>query len=216
MVPNVQSNTSKQTAVATMLCIVVVTIDRYVETRSMEAFIAILVALLPAASLIEFKPSVDRVVARTLLVLFFLVYGFVKLDILKDRSQSVIDWQNNPTLPQASGYEGDINSTYYYLPADPNTWSYGVEFTATETQIVLIAGYEAKFEATGRLGTQSHCYLLITRGPISEKIDLVASSLEVHNVDSSAKTLEWAAQKVYELKKDYSGCDQHVDLRVGR
>lgn len=199
-----------------MLCIAVAAVDRFIETRSMEAFIAFLLALFPFASLIEFKPRVDRIVARTLLAVFFLVYGFVKLDVLEGFSQSDIVWQHNPALPQASGYTGDVDSTHYYLATEPDEWSYGVEFSATETQIVLIAGYEARFDGLGTLGTESHCYLLITRGPISEKIDMVASDLTVHNVRSNAKTIEWAAQKVYELKKRYSGCDQKVDLWVGR
>lgn len=217
MTPNVQSNGSNdRTLHVVSLFTVLVALDGYVQLQTREALVSLLSATCTVLSLIALKQRVDRTVARISIVVLFLLVVLVRFEALKGFSQSVIVWQNNPALPQASGYKGDIDFTYYYLPTDPREWSYDVEFSATETQIVIIAGYEAKFDAIGTLGGESHCYLLITRGPITDRIDLVASDLVVHNVDSSAKTLEWAAQKVYELKKDYSGCDQKVDLRVGR
>jgi hypothetical protein len=217
MIPNVQSNGSNNRTLR-VLCMftVVIALDGYVRLQTTESLVSLLSASCTLVSLIVFKPEVDRIVARILIVGLCLLVVFGRSDVLKSFSQPVTGWQNNPLLPQPRGYVGEINSTYDYLPNIAKEWSYDVEFSATETQIVIVAGYEAKFDAIGTLGADSHCYLLITRGPISDKIDLVASSLEVHNVDSSAKTLDWAAQKVHDLKVRYSGCRQEVDLWVGR
>jgi len=129
-------------------------------------------------------------------------------------------WKHNPVLPQPPGYyPGAINRTKHDYPyTSQNSWYYGVEFSVTETQILLIEGFEANFAESkiGALGGGSNCYVVITRGPISGKIDLLASGLEIHDVDSSAKALEWAAQKVQELKALHQSCSQEVDLWVGR
>jgi hypothetical protein len=82
--------------------------------------------------------------------------------------------------------------------------------------MLIIAGFEANFAEIGQLGGASDCYLLITRGPMNGKIDLLASGLEIHNVRSSARTFEWAAQKVHDLKLSNTACAQDVDLWVGR
>jgi hypothetical protein len=130
---------------------------------------------------------------------------------------TVLVWQHNPVLPQPRGYRGSVDSSNQDYPGtSKKDWVDGVEFSVTDTQILMIAGFQANLAEIGELGGGSDCYLLITRGPISGRIDLLSSGLEIHNVRSSAETLEWAAQKVQDLKTTYASCAQEVDLWVGR
>jgi len=129
-----------------------------------------------------------------------------------------IVWRHNPSLPTSQGYPGAVSYTSRAFPGNSDRdWVYGVEVSVNSRQILLIAGYAGNLPETGSMGGPTHCFLLITRGPFTSKIDLLAAGVEVHEVAPNADTLTWAAEKVNDLKlANPTSCANDVDVWVGR
>jgi hypothetical protein len=132
-------------------------------------------------------------------------------------AQAPFVWRHNPGLPAPQGYPGAISYTKRDFPGNSDRdWVYGIEISASNAQMLLIAGYAGNLPSIGQMGGASHCFLLITRGPFTSKMDLLSAGVETHELAPNADTLTWAAQKVNDLKAANSSCAQGVDLWVGR
>lgn len=130
-------------------------------------------------------------------------------------TESVI-WQLNPVLSQPQGFTGWISSKD---PRDfeSGVWTQGVNVSIDENQLLLVFGGLAKLPAIGEIGTRTSCFVIASRGPLNLSLDLMSARLEVHNVDATATSLAWAAQKVTVMQEVYpSTCGKGLDIAVGK
>lgn len=83
--------------------------------------------------------------------------------------------------------------------------------------MLLIFGDLAKLPTIGEIGTETGCFVIASRGPLNLALDLMSADLEVHNVDTTATSLAWAAQKAKDLQEAYpSTCGEGLDIAVGK
>lgn len=130
-------------------------------------------------------------------------------------SQSVI-WQLNPALPQPQGFIGWISSKDS-KDFQSGIWTRDVNVSITENQLLLVFGGLANLPTIGELGTKTSCFVIASRGPLNLSLDLMSARLEVHDVDTTATPLEWAAQKEKVMQEVYPlTCGKGVDIAVGK
>jgi uncharacterized protein YraI len=131
-----------------------------------------------------------------------------------------VTWLNNPELSAPRGLPGDRGCiTEDSYPEED--WVNGISFSITDEQILIVHGSKARLPDdvpdAGIIGRPNNCFLLMTRGPFSSTIDLFEAKLEIHDADSNADTLVWAAQKAHDMRAMYTEtCAQGMDIWVGR
>lgn len=127
-----------------------------------------------------------------------------------------INWQLNPQLPTASGFAGLISSqSTQEFPS--SVWSKNVGVSITEGQSILIFGGLAILPDVGEIGTDTQCFVIVSRGPLDLSIDLMSARMEIYNIDENANSLLWAAQKAVILKDTSpSTCGNGLDVLVGK
>ncbi len=127
-----------------------------------------------------------------------------------------INWQHNPILPARQGYVGMV--TYTHHDFGGTSLVSNVPVLVANDQILLVSGYSGHLNvaSVGDVGQNTHCFLLITRGPFNSTMDLLSSSIEIHSVTQEANSLTWTAEKSWAMKTSVPACANGIDVWVGR
>lgn len=137
--------------------------------------------------------------------------------VVDSQVQTLADeWQLNPVLPQPNGFVG-WKSLLTSESLEAPLWLLDVSFTVKENELILVFGASAKLSPIGEIGTTHKCFLIASRGPITFSVDLLSALMEIHEVDETATSLAWAAQKYVVLQNTYkSTCGEGIDVAIGK
>lgn len=125
-------------------------------------------------------------------------------------------WQLNPALPEPNDFIG-WKSSQAPMNFETGTWTRNQQVTINDNQLVLIYGSIANLSPMGEIGTDTNCFLIASRGPSTFTVDLMSAQIEIYEVEQTANSLVWAAQKAKVLAGIYpSTCGKGVDVVVGK
>ena len=106
-------------------------------------------------------------------------------------------WLNNPALPDPTDVYTGMLRLHQSLELSKDSKSVNVQVT-TEQMLMFFGFGNTEFPGVGKIGNQ--CFLVVTKGLLSESINSSLGVVEIWNVSSEAIAAQWAANKSVQLR----------------